>query len=133
VNFTVTTSTVSASTAGTITASYAGTSKTATLSVQPAAAVKLLSVMLNPTAVTGGLASVGIVTLSGPAPADGIIVLLTSSNSNKASVPPSVTVSGGNVSATFQVTTAMVTRKSTVTITASYAGVTKKAGLTIRR
>jgi hypothetical protein len=131
-NFTVTTTAVTVSTVGNITASYAGASKTATLSVQPVVSVKLLSLTLNPSSVTGGAGSVGTVTLSGPAPAGGVVVALASSNANKAAVPPSITVSAGATSANFQITTAKVKRKTTVTINASYRGVTKKAGLRIR-
>ena len=132
-NFTVTTSAVSVSTVGNVTASYAGASKTTTLSVQPAPSVKLLSLTLNPTIITGGVASVGTVTISGPAPAGGVVVALASSNTSKAVVPPGVTVAPGATLVDFQITTATVKRKTTVTINASYRGVTKKAGLTIRK
>jgi len=88
-NFNVTTTAVNALSIGDITANYAGITKTTTLSVQPTPSVKLLSLTLNPTTVTGGLGSVGTVSLSGLAPAGGIVVVLASSNPSKGSVPAS--------------------------------------------
>jgi hypothetical protein len=131
--FSVTTSVVNALSAGNITANYAGITKTTSLSVQPAPSVKLLSLTLNATTVTGGLGSVGTVLLSGPAPVGGVVVVLASSNPNKASVPATITVLGGSTSAVFNVTTATVKRKTVASITGSYGGLTKKAALTIKR
>jgi hypothetical protein len=131
--FSVTTSVVNALSVGNISASYAGVTKTTTLSVQPTPSVKLLSLTLNPTTVTGGLGSVGTVSLSGPAPAAGVVVSLASSNPSKASVPATITVQGGSTSAVFNVTTVSVRKKTGLTITASYGGVRKKATLTITR
>jgi hypothetical protein len=132
-NFIINTSPVSALSVGNITASYAGVTKSSTLSVQPTPTVKLVSLTLNPTNVTGGLNSVGTVLLTGPAPSGGVVVVLASSNASKAGVPASITVPGGSTSAVFNITTATVKRKTSVTITASYRSVTKKAALTIRR
>src|SRR5207248_1539510 len=89
----------------TITATYSGVVKTATLTVNPAAAA-LLGVSVNPTAVTGNAGSTGTVTLTSAAPAGGAVVTLTSSNPN-ARVPASgsVTVAAGATIATFPVTT----------------------------
>src|SRR6266403_304786 len=131
-NFTVTTSTVSASTPVTISASYAGVTKTASLTVTPAqAAPTLSSLTLNPTSVTGGTqTSTGTVTLSGPTPSGGAQVSLSRDNA-AASVPPSVTVAAGASSANFTVSTSAVTVSTQVNISASYAGVTKTAPLTV--
>src|SRR5260370_33628145 len=53
----------------------------------------LSSLTLNPTSVIGGAqSSTGTVTLSGPAPAGGAQVALSSSNPATANVPSSVTV-----------------------------------------
>ncbi|MGE5820928.1 MAG: hypothetical protein ACM37Z_23100, partial [Deltaproteobacteria bacterium] len=132
-NFSVTTSVVNALSVGNISASYAGITKTTTLSVQPTPSVKLLSLTLSPATVTGGLSSAGTVSLSGPAPGGGVVVVLASSNPSKATVPANVTVPAGSTSAVFNVATAGVKRKTGVTITASYGGVRKKAALTITR
>jgi hypothetical protein len=50
-----------------------------------------------------------------------------------ASVPTSVVVTAGTTSSTFDVTTAATKRNTPVTISASYAGVTKTATITIKR
>lgn len=94
-------------------------------------AVSLASLTLNPTSVKGGTPSQGTVSLSGPAPAGGAVVSLSSSNTAVATVPSSVLIAAGATSATFTVTTFAVTATSSVTISASYAGVTKTAVLTV--
>lgn len=132
--FTVSTSTVSASVAITISATYAGTTKTASLTVNPAAPppVTLLSLTLNPTAVTGGVqSSAGTVRLTGPAPSGGALVFLSSSNTTVARPPSSVTVAAGATSATFTVTTSAVTASTSVTISATFGSTTKTATLTV--
>jgi hypothetical protein len=91
----------------------------------------LSAMALNPTSVTGGSPSTGTVTLSGPTPGGGAVVPLSSDNSAAATVPASVTVAAGASSATFTVTTSSVTASTPVTISASYAGVTKTASLTV--
>jgi len=101
------------------------------LSSVPAAPLSLSSLSLNPTSVTGGNSSTGTVTLSGPAPAGGAQVTLSSSNTTVARVPSSVTVGAGATTATFTVTTSAVATSTTVTISAAYGGVTKTASLTV--
>ncbi len=128
--FTATTSPVVSTTAVTITASYNSVSRTATLTVDPAPAA-LISVGLAPASVVGGASSTGTVTLSGPAPAGGAVVTLTSSNTAAAQVPASVTVAAGATSATFTATTSPVVSTTAVTITASYNSVSRTATLTV--
>src|SRR6059058_512517 len=66
--------------------------QTIVLPVTPTPPPAVSSLTLNPTSVTGGTqSSTGTVTLSGPAPAGGAQVMLSSSNA-AASVPSSVTV-----------------------------------------
>src|SRR6266576_2936252 len=129
--FTVSTSAVTASTPVTISASYAGVTKTASLTVLPQALPTLSSLTLNPTSVTGGSPSTGTVTLSGPAPAGGATVSLSSGNNAAATVPTSVIVAAGASSATFTVSTSAVATSTPVTISASYTGTTKTASLTV--
>jgi hypothetical protein len=131
-SFTVTTSSVSATTIGNISASYAGVTKSATLTVNPAPAVTLQSLTLNPTTVTGGATSTGTVTLSADAPAGGAEVALYSSRPLRASVPAKVTVAAGSRTATFSVST-RGSKRISVTISANYSGVTKRATLTIQK
>jgi len=133
VNFSVTTASVSSSTVGNLTASYGGVVKSTTLTVNPPAPAALSALTLNPTTVRGGVASTGTVTLTAPAPAGGLVVNLFSSNPTKASLPASVNVTAGSLSKSFSVTTAAVSKKTIATISASAAGVTKSATLTIVR
>src|SRR6266481_3440572 len=131
--FVVSTSAVAASTTVAISAAYGGVTRSASLTVTPAPppAPTLSSLTLNPTSVIGGVqSSTGTVTLSGPAPAGGAQVAL-SSNNGAASVPSSVAVPAGATSATFTANTSPVTASTSVTISAAYAGVTRAASLTV--
>jgi len=91
----------------------------------PPAALSAVSV--SPASVVGGNSSTGTVTLTSPAPASGIVVGLSSTNST---VPPSVTVTAGSTTATFTVTTSPVASTTSAVITASYNGVNETATLT---
>lgn len=128
--FTVTTSAVAASTTVTISGAYGGATQSASLSVTPAPPPPptLASLTLNPQNVFGGQSSTGTVTLTGPAPAGGAQVFLSSSN-GAASVPSSVIVPAGATSATFTVNTSFVLISTSTTISASYNGTTRSATL----
>jgi hypothetical protein len=129
--FTVNTSVVTASTTFTISAAYGGVSKSATLTVTSPPLPTVSSLTLNPTSVIGGVnSSTGTVTLSGPAPAGGAQVVL-SSNKGAASVPSSVFVPAGATSATFAVSTSVVLVSTSVTISASYNSTTQTATLSV--
>src|SRR5467141_2026555 len=131
--FTVSTSAVSASTTVTISGSYGGAARSASLTVTPAAppAPTLASLTLSPPSVTGGNSSAGSVTLSGPAPAGGAQVALSSSNTLVARVPSSVTITAGASSVTFTVSTSPVVASTTVTISGSYGGAIRSASLSV--
>jgi hypothetical protein len=126
-----TASAVATTTQVTVGAAYGGSTQTAVLIVNPAPApaVTLTGVTLNPTSVTGGSASLGTVTLSGPAQSPMVVNL--SSSSSVAGVPVSVTVPAGASSADFGVATMSVASTTTVTITAVSGGVTRTAVLTV--
>src|SRR5205807_4122457 len=100
------------------------------LSSSAPASVSLSSLTLNPTSVTGGNSSIGTVTLSGPAPAGGAQVAL-SSNNGAASIPSSVALPAAATSATFTVSTSAVTASTTVAISTAYGGVSRSASLTV--
>jgi hypothetical protein len=109
-------------------------SNTATATTQLAGA--LVSLALNPTTVTAPASSTGTVTLSGPAPAGGLAVTLTSSDTRKARVPQTVTVAAGQSTGTFTVTTLtgqLGGGQNPVTITATLAGTGRTAVLNIVR
>jgi uncharacterized protein (TIGR03437 family) len=130
--FTITTSTVTAAHAVTITATAgAAGSATAMLTVNPQTAGQLQSVSVSPTQVTGATNATGTVTLSGPAPLGGQVVLLKTSNPLVASLPSTVTVAQGSSSATFMVMTSVVGSTQTVTITATAGGISQTATLTV--
>ena len=132
--FAIVTSMVTTQTLATLSATYGGVTKTTTVTVNPAAAgATLATLSLNPTDVKGGGSVTGTVTLSALAPANGATVTLTSSNPALASVPASVLVSAGTSSKLFTITTAATRKNASVTISASYAGVTKTATLTVKR
>jgi len=97
----------------------------------PASVSSLSSLSLNPTSVTGGNSSTGTVTLSGPAPAGGAQIALSSSNMAVTSGPASVMVAAGATSASFTVSTSAVGASTLVTISASYSGITRAASLTL--
>jgi len=128
--FTVSTSAVAASTTVSISAAYGGVTRSASLTVTPAPppAPTVSSLTLNPANVFGGQSSTGTVTLTGPAPAGGAQVSL-SSNNGAARVPSSVIVPAGATSATFTVNTSFVLVSTSATISASYNGTTRTATL----
>lgn len=126
-NFQVTTSGVNATATATITATDTVVSKTAGLTINPPT---VQSVALNPTTVTGGTASTGTVTLTGPAATGGDSVTLMSDNA-AAQVSGSVSVLAGQTSATFNVTTTSVNSSTTANIQASFNNSSKSAPLTM--
>ncbi len=128
--FTVSTSAVAASTTVTITAAYGGATRSSSLTVTPAAPPPptVSSLTLNPANVFGGQSSTGTVTLTGPAPAGGAQVFL-SSNNGAARVPSSVIVPAGASSVSFTVNTSFVLMSTSATISASYNGTSRTATL----
>ncbi len=75
--FPVSTNAVGTVTAVNITGTYATSAKSGALTINPAV---LASVSLNPSGVIGGSSSTGTATLTGPAPAGGVVVMLTADN-----------------------------------------------------
>lgn len=96
----------------------------------PVSAQTLASLNVSPAEVVGGSNASGTVTLSPRAPAGGAVVALSSS-STFAVVPPSVTVPSGASSATFTISTKVVSSDTKATISATYSGKTKTDNLTI--
>ena len=121
---------VSSPTPVTLTGTYLGIGKTALLTVNPQPPAALASLSVNPTSVSGGSPATGTVTLTAPAPVNGAVVSLSSSNAD-AQVPASVTVPQGSTSATFAITTASVKHNTTITLKVTYQGLSKSASLTL--
>jgi hypothetical protein len=128
--FAITTKVVSSTVVATLTGVVGSSSKQATLTVSP---VTIASLSVSPMAVKGSstIAVTGIVTLNAAAPAGGITVTLTSSNTKIASTPGSISIAAGKTSGTFKVTHTGVTSQTSVTISATATGTTKSATLTV--
>jgi uncharacterized repeat protein (TIGR03803 family) len=114
----------------TIKATDSVSSKSTTLTVD---STTVASVSLSPSEVANGTSSLGTVTLSGPAPASGLTVHLTSSAPGYASVPTTLTFAPGASQANFTVSTGLQTVKFnyTITISASIEGPGKSTTLTL--
>jgi len=125
-SFPITTTPVTDSQSATIAAGYGESAASATLTVRPA-----LTIQLTSAGVTGGSPVSGAITLAETAPAGGVIVTLHSSNSVFASVPATVVVPGGQSSASFTVSTLIVSSSRTVIISATAGGATAATPLTI--
>lgn len=89
----------------------------------------LTALTVNPASVAGGDSSQGAVFFN-TAPSAAAVLALSSSDPAVAAVPTSVTVQGSTV-AGFTVTTTAVPVPTTVAISASFAGVTRAATLTV--
>jgi alpha-galactosidase-like protein len=94
-------------------------------------AVTLAELSLADSTVEGGNVVSAAAVLTGPAPAGGATVSLTSSSTAVASVPESVLVAPGSTSATVQVSAGDVGSTQAVTIMATYGGATRTATLTV--
>ena len=81
--------------------------------------------------ITGGTSVVGTVTLSSFAPRNGALVLLTSTNPALVSVPATVTIPQGAMSATFTATTATVTTPASASVQATFGGNTVSVTLSV--
>jgi hypothetical protein len=130
--FTITTNAAAPPTIVQITAWVGNTPRTANLSVNPAPppGPTLSAVSVTPTSTTGGSGVTGTVSFTGPMN-DATGVQLTSSNPAVASVPSEVVVIRGAASSTFAVTTQSVTAQTSVTITATWFGITRSTTLTL--
>jgi hypothetical protein len=136
--FGVSTGAVPAATSVAIRASFGGVTVSETLIVLPFVAPTsppaIASLALTPTSVPGGRRSRGRVTMtaSAPDPSDGPVVIeLASDRPDVAVVQRNVTVGFGGTIADFAIKTFAVTDPTQVMITASYAGLTRSAILTI--
>lgn len=105
----------------------------AVLPVGGGGGVTLSSLTLSSSSVRGGSSVTGTVRLTAPAPTGGAVVTLASSDTTTATVPATVTVPEGATSKTFTISTSTVSSDRTVTISATYAGITKTAALTVKR
>lgn len=126
--FTVHTNSVAAKTSASVAASLAGVTKTSTVSIIPLA---VAGMGLTRSSVTGGSSVSATVRLNGPAPAAGVAVTLSSSNTEAARTPATVRVPAGFWNANFSVQTSSVAAATAVTISGSYGGAVKTAVLQV--
>ena len=91
----------------------------------------VLSALEVEPSVLGGQPSRATVTLSEPAPPEGVAILLSVSGT-AATIPSSVTVPSGVTSATFEVVTMRVAVTTDIVITARAGGITRTASLRLR-
>jgi hypothetical protein len=127
-SFSITTRNVAAPVSSDITATASGVTLTARLNLVPGFVLTNLAV--NPASQYGIFASTGTATLNGPA-ASSTIINLASSNSAIASVPASVIVPAGASAVDFPISLSPVAADTPATISATFDGVTKTAGLTV--
>ncbi len=129
--FAVKAGTVTASTPATITGTYLSSSQQASLTILPLPL--LTSITVSPSSVVGSSSTpvVGSLTISGPAPAAGFVVKLTSSNTAAATVPASVTIPAGATSVTFAVAHKKVTASKSVNISGTLNGHSGSTTLTV--
>lgn len=113
-----------------ITATYGSEAVAAQLGVNPAG-VQVASIYTSPASVLAGNSASGVVTLTGRAPAGGLLVALSSGTPSAATVPNFVTVPAGASSASFSIATYPIAATTSVLISASL-GVTKTGTLTVR-
>ncbi len=111
-----------------LTGTYNNTSQTAT--IQLVATSTLTNLTCNPTSLGSGQSTLCTVTLSSAAPSSGAAVGLSSNNS-QLSVQGSVTVPAGSSSANFAATAGAVSANVTVTINASYNGVSRSVPISL--
>ncbi len=98
-----------------------------TFSVIPPLAIT--SYTLSPYSTIGsGVVTIGTIVLNQQAPAGGVVVALSASDTKPAKFPATVTVAPGQTSATFNVQGNGVSAISTVTLSASYTGALSPSG-----
>ena len=131
VTFTITTNAAAPPTIVQITAAVQNVPRTANLSVNAATppGPSLSTVSVTPSNLTGGSAATGTVTFSGAT--NGASVQLSSSNPAVVQVPTEVIVDGGASRGAFAVSTSAVNATTTVTLTASWFGVTRTTTITV--
>ncbi len=127
-SFTISSHPVGVATNPSITASLAGLSSAFTVKVMPAP-LKSFTVV-GATSVTAGATTTGEVIISTLAGSSGDAVTLRS-NTASAVVSPTATIPAGGTYTTFPIKTEGVVASTSVTLTASFGGVTKFASFTV--
>ena len=131
----ISTSPVTTTTNSVISGTYNGVTRTTTLTVTPPPVVPtptLDSVVLDPAVVQTGTTRTSVwLYFTSITPPEGALVTLTSSDPSKVTVPATLQVPGFSSSSLFDATISSTATAGTVTISATYNGVTRSAVLTI--
>ncbi len=130
--FTITTTASAPPTGVQITASVDNVPRVANLSVNFAvpAGPTLKAISVVPASITAGSNGTGTVSFTGPMN-DGAVVNLTSSNPAVVQVPQQMVVNQFTASGTFQVSTAAVSQRATVSLTATWFGKTATTSVVV--
>ncbi len=126
--FTITTTPVTVATIAKISGTFNAKTVSSNLTVKGPAPK---TVTLSPSSVYAGTSSLATLTMTGPAPAGGVTVPITSSNV-AAAVPASVFLAAGATTITFTVTTSDVALSTSCSITATYNAVAVHGTLTVK-
>jgi hypothetical protein len=113
----------------TLTATYEGSSLSTTVRVNAPPPPPPLNIGLDADELAKGDWTTATVTLNPPAPPEGAMVTLASSDPSAVPVSPSVTVQPGSTTGTFRITNNYSGRPKKVTITATYSGLSASASL----
>jgi hypothetical protein len=127
--FEITTEGVTSQQNADISAKLGSVTKPVTLTIK---ASTISAFTLNPTSVVGGIATTGTIVLNGPAPTNGALIHLSSSN-KAGDQPATLLIPSGQSSISFTITTTAVKSQTSVHITASLDGSSKSASLTITK
>ena len=127
-NFAITTTVVLTDTVAFITATLGSVSQTATLSLVPVTVVS--EITFDPASVIGGESSTGTILLNRPAALGGLVVVL-SSDSASATVPPTVTVPENSATVNFVVNTTAVAVDTNIGITGTLNAFSKTSTLMV--
>lgn len=126
--FPVTSIPVSADTSVSVSATYGASSQRGSLTVM---AASLNTLSLNPSSVLGGTSSTGTLSLNGPAPSGGAVILLSTNNAAVALPPATVTIASGATSATFTIRSFPVAVDTVATVSAQYGTAVQAVNLTV--
>lgn len=131
-SFTASVASTAAAGTATLTAAFNGVSKSTALQIEaaPTVVTALKSLSCAQASLMAPGSSICTVTLSGPAPATGSGVKITSSEAG-VTVPTWVVVAAGATSASFTTSVSSTATAGTATLTAAFNGVTKSTTLQI--
>jgi trimeric autotransporter adhesin len=109
----------------------------ALLLITPGGSTTVKAVTIDPVSMVGGASATGTVTLTGAAPSGGAVVTLAKALSDggagsvPVTIPTSVTVPGGQTTASFTIASSSVTTTTNVRISGTFGGLTANADMSL--